>query len=300
MRPAPNGRTFVVIADNNTSPQESAIRATAEYVGIDVVYVHEPKRGYSSVRNAAIRAAMSTSADILLFIDDDWRPSPTLLDDYAREFAATGADILQGNTLGSAGTPRRRSNDRGPVKKAVGTYNVAFRRWLVADAGVSFDPRLDLVGFEDREFFLACHRAGGIALYANSAMVLSPPGDELDLAAQRDLKTFAEAAACNKIAVEMLLHGRLSSLLLYVRSYLMRGIAGTCALAGAALLMRLNRPFGERLAAGADLMVRKHRGAWTGLMTGSGYDRSAARSGRLIQTGWPAPEPQRARVEPGG
>ncbi len=268
------GSIAIVVADNNPQSQEAFIRDAATAAGVAIAYVHEPRRGYSSIRNAAIRTALTTPADTLVFVDDDWRVSPDLVKVYADAFVAHDASVLQGNTVEVSGRARRTSGDGAAVRKAVGTYNVAFRRWLAEDAGVRFDPRLDLVGFEDREFFLACRRSGAKAIYANRAVVRAPPPEEIDRAAERDLPTFAEAAACNKIAVETMLHGRLSALGIYLASYAARGVAGRALLA-----LGLRR---GRVGREADLMVRKHRGAWTGLMRGHGYDRAAARRGELI------------------
>ena len=57
----------IVVADNAETSRAEFIRSL--HPGLH--YVHEPARGYSNVRNAALRCALAaTDADVLIFIDD--------------------------------------------------------------------------------------------------------------------------------------------------------------------------------------------------------------------------------------
>ena len=56
--------------------------------GIVLVYVHEPTRGISAGRNAAIASARDWQADAICFIDDDEGLNPTGCSSWSRPLAA--------------------------------------------------------------------------------------------------------------------------------------------------------------------------------------------------------------------
>src|SRR5258705_3947006 len=79
-------KLHVVIADNNETSIRHEVEGTAAQFTLDLAYVHEPCRGYSNARNAAVEAALATDAQLLIFTDDDQVVEPDLLIAYIAFF----------------------------------------------------------------------------------------------------------------------------------------------------------------------------------------------------------------------
>jgi len=167
----------VVIVDNGS---EDGTRAVVyEYAArLPIRYVVEPKRGYSSARNAALRAARG---DIVLFTDDDCDAAPDWCRALCAPIEAGGADLVGGAKL--PGEPANYTMwadylctesavlhpalPRGP-RPALSTSNLALARRVIEKTG-EFDERFLMC--EDRDF---CMRATGMGfrlLFEPTALV---------------------------------------------------------------------------------------------------------------------------------
>jgi len=159
----PEGMTcHVCVCDNNHPARETAINNIARDAGLPITYAYEPEPGYSSVRNRAIALAVNLSADIIIFLDDDSTAAPDLIAQHIKAFSHYDADVIAGAIEGIHFRVRE-----GERLKKSGTGNVALRRWIFDNEngfGLRFDPRLNLLGFEDFEFFRELTRAGGVII----------------------------------------------------------------------------------------------------------------------------------------
>ena len=279
LRPA-GMRVVICVADNNAVPCEEAIRNAAASLGLDLLYGHEPERGYASVRNLALDLAASANADLAVFIDDDSTAHPGLVAAHADAMKRYGADAILGRIDGLS----QRPVEGRRVTKA-GTGNVSMRRWVydtVSGLGLRFDTRLNLLGFEDWEFFSDLVTRGGIIFQSIEPISISAPTIDAAPASESrafDLRlAFARMEGRNEIAVTRLRHGLPAAAGKAIRRHaplLMRGVVGFVAQA-----LKPRAP--GRGKDVAKLRIAKSIAAFQGLRR-PGFERPQARLGRLIE-----------------
>lgn len=278
-------RIVVCVADNNAEPQEDVIRLLAAQHGLDLRYGHEPERGYASVRNRALELALAAGADIGIFIDDDSTAHPDLVIGHVAAMNRYDADAVLGRIEGLSQRPREGRR----VRKA-GTGNVSIRRWVFdtapGGAGLRFDPRLNLLGFEDWEFFGDLVRRGGAIYQSTEPVSISRPGVEAaPTSAERSFaerRAFAVMEGRNEIAVARMRHGLAAASVKAARRIgplLVRGVGG---LVGAAFVSLRDARGGRAQNELSRLRLAKAAAAITGLWR-PGYERPAARQGVLIE-----------------
>jgi len=274
----------VCVADNNAEPQEDAIRLLGAHHGLDLRYGHEPQRGYASVRNKALDLAIAAGAEVAIFIDDDSMADAGLVAEHMAALERYRADAILGRIEGLS---QRASEGRRVVK--AGTGNVAMRRSVFDPSrgrGLRFDPRLDLLGFEDFEFFGDLVRDGGVIYQSTRPVAISrPTPDALPNSRERPLalrKAFAAMEGRNEIAVTRMRHGRGAALAKLVRRHgplLVRGVVGGILWP---LLALLDREDGRRRREDAAIRLGKALAAVAGLWR-PGFERPLARQGRLVE-----------------
>lgn len=274
----PAVRLSVIVGDNNDVPQEKAISDEAHGLGLDHYYVHQGSRGYCYIRNSVLEAAEQIRPDILIFIDDDHLAEPNLLSAYLECFHSYDADVVHGSYVRSS-----RKYKEGQKASKVSTYNVAFRRSLIAPAregglGLRFDPRLNLTGREDLEFFRDAGERGARMIYSEQPMTRGATCVSEATSPSKPLIHYA--AARNAIHVERLRRGTPAALALFLKSYPLKGIFSTVVIvarsAGSSAKPDIQRsPCVHRTNADALL------GGFHGLLFG-GIDRPAAKEGRII------------------
>ncbi len=277
-----NGLTIkICLADNNAQPQEEQIRLLGAAYDLDLLYDHEPKRGYASVRNRALRLCLAAGADAGVFIDDDSSATPGLVAEHVAALERYDADAILGTIDGLS----RRPKEGRRVFKA-GTGNVSIRRWVFdpEGAGLAFDPRLDLLGFEDWEFFNDLIACGGAIYQSTRAISISRPGiDAAPTSVARpyaDRRAFAMMEGRNEVATTRIRHGLAKAGLKAARRHLpliARGAVGVVA-------ARLGS--GEAGEA-ARLKLAKGIAGLEGLWR-PGFERPLARLGELVEVD---PEP---------
>jgi len=162
----------VVVIDNEASPNNRFIADHhVRRCPYPLDYVHEPRRGIASARNAALDYAHSVRADFLAFIDDDevagqdwiaglmameYRHVPVVYGHVVYEFPETLPFWAEPAAAKSAKQVMRPEGER---MKTAATNNVRLSM-AIYDAGFRFDVGLGLMGGEDNEFFAAVGRAG--------------------------------------------------------------------------------------------------------------------------------------------
>lgn len=268
-------RFSVIVGDNNDISQEEAISDEAHRLGLDHYYVHQSRRGYCHIRNSVLDVAEQLGPDILIFIDDDHLVEPNLLSAYLECFHSYDADVVHGSYVGSS-----RSYEEGRKASKVSTYNVAFRRRLIAPAregglGLRFDPRLNLTGREDLEFFREAGQRGARMIYSEH------PRTRTAASGQTPPKSIiAYASACNAIHVERLRRGTPAALALFLKSYPLKGIFSTIVIAARSAGRRA-KPDIQRSPCVHRTNVDALLGGLYGLLFG-GIERPAAREGRVV------------------
>jgi glycosyltransferase involved in cell wall biosynthesis len=254
----------VIIADNSSTSAEAQIRALCPAAH----YVHQPERGYSNIRNAALTCALQrTQAEVLLCIDDDVIPKPDFVHQHIATLTETGADVSSGCTIGHKVRPDRERITR------VSTYNVAIRRWIAEQ--IKFCPEANLIGYEDYEYFNEAHAAGAVMLHNARAMVADCPRDLFPLSQGRDIRLETLAGARNAIRIERLRRGIWSAVWRYASLYAIRLPRGLMLWAGSVV----TRDAKMGVAARGNLMM--HHAALGGLYL-PGIDRELAKRGQLV------------------
>lgn len=146
-----------------------------------VRYVHEPAPGIASARNRALHEGQG--ADLLIFIDDDERPSShwlvQLLDTYStyRPAAVVGPvlsqyDIEPEQWIRAGGFFERRRFATGTPVSLAATNNLLLDLAQVRRLELSFDERFGLSGGSDSLFTRQLHQRGGQMIWCDEAIVI--------------------------------------------------------------------------------------------------------------------------------
>lgn len=172
----------VVVIDND--PEASA-RRTVEVLARDcpvpLIYVHEPKPGVATARNAGLRA---TSAPLIAFLDDDEQATAAWLISLVETLETNQADAVFGPIVGKAPdapAPLRPWLERffsregplrsGPIDHGYGCGNSLVRRESVLIGPAPFDTGHDQIGGEDDVLFAGLKARGGRFAWAADALV---------------------------------------------------------------------------------------------------------------------------------
>ncbi|MDX2288763.1 MAG: glycosyltransferase [Hyphomicrobiaceae bacterium] len=296
----------ICVADNNEIAIDGQVDDLARASGLQHLYGHEPQRGYASVRNMALSLALQSPAELGIFIDDDSIATPRLVIEHINAIKRYAADVVVGRIEGIS-----MPSTEGERMSKAGTGNVAMRRWiydLETGAGLAFDERLNLLGFEDFEFFREVTGLGGViyrSMQPVTITLLPPhtPGPEPVQCPQlsRDLLVFAAMEGRNEIVVTRLRHGltrAMQRVLSRHTSILMQGIGAYLA---GLLLTPFNGRRGKHRRQWGRIKVARFLGAAGGLYR-PGYDRVEAKRGRLIELpetgpGGLRPVPERATAD---
>lgn len=166
------GGAELLVVDNDTSPSARATVEAHVAAGAPVRYVHEPEPGIVAGRNRALAEA---GGDVLVFLDDDERPSPawlrTMLEAHERFGGAGVVGPVVPEITGEvdpwirAGRffERKRHPTGTPITVA-GTGNLLVDLGLVRRLGLRFDPAFRTSGGSDTAFTREL-TAGGARLW---------------------------------------------------------------------------------------------------------------------------------------
>lgn len=167
----------LVVVDS--ASRTSDVRDVAEAAGARIVRCERP--GLGRARNAGWTA---TDRDVVLFTDDDCRPSPVWVDAGVRALAAPRVGVAWGRVDADVPAAVELSilDEHGPTEgsldgdlSALGHgANMAFRREVLEQLG-GFDPLLGAGGRfpagEDKDAFWRAMRAGWRAVFAPDLQV---------------------------------------------------------------------------------------------------------------------------------
>jgi succinoglycan biosynthesis protein ExoM len=268
----PDGVTVeIVIADNSEHGDEAAIRAICPRAH----YAHEPRRGYSNIRNAALVCALvQTPADIFAFIDDDVVAEPNMIYLHLKTLHSYGADVSAGGNIG-VGRERRARHKEGDRARKVPTSNVMFRRWIAERQ--RFCAEANLLGSEDMEFFYDAASAGAVIVRSPRAMVVESAA-VLSIYPNIDHTLMGRVGGRNNVHLDRVRRGLSYAIYRYVKSYMHRLVKGI----GKYAISTVTRDNKLRQAAIHSLAM--HRGALEGLYL-PGLDREMAKRGVVVPVG---------------
>ena len=169
----------VMVVDNDPAGSAERIVRACATEGVDVTYVHEPEPGIAAARN---RALTECTRDLLVFIDDDERPTVgwlrRLVDVYLRDRPAGVVGpvapepvhepepwILAGDFF-----ERERRATYTEVTTAA-TNNLLLDVAQVRELGLTFDRRFGLSGGSDTLFTRQLASLGGRIVWCDDAVV---------------------------------------------------------------------------------------------------------------------------------
>jgi succinoglycan biosynthesis protein ExoM len=178
--PAP--RIRVVVVDN--APDSGALHVCAalrDHFPYPLVYLHEPRRGITYARNAAVIHGRH-DADFIVFVDDDEVPEPSWLDELLWVQRRFGAEVVAGPVLPhfafdaprwavQGGFFERPRHPTGHRLLAAATNNVLAAGHLFHGLDEPFDHRYALTGGSDYDFFEGLARTGRRIVWADDAVV---------------------------------------------------------------------------------------------------------------------------------
>ncbi|NEX91554.1 glycosyltransferase family 2 protein [Caulobacter sp. 17J65-9] len=178
---APNRLREIVVADNDPAGSARAtVEALATEASVPVIYVHAPRPGVATARNAALTA---TEAPLIAFLDDDEEAAPgwlaALLDTHER----FGADVTFGAIHGRAPDAkpwlrpyledffsRRGPEAAGLVAEPYGCGCSLMTRAVALPGPAPFDTSADQSGGEDDKLFAGLAARGGRFAWAPGAL----------------------------------------------------------------------------------------------------------------------------------
>lgn len=177
----------VVVVDN--SPEGSAAPVAHAFAGrLPLTYVHEPRPGVATARNAGLRAV--GAAPYVAFLDDDEEAPPHWLGALLATHKRLRAEVTFGPWRGraEAASPWKRPyldaffSRTGPEQSGLtderyGCGNSLMTRAATLSGPAPFDPAYDQVGGEDDRLYQALERRGARFAWAADAWVYehAPP-----------------------------------------------------------------------------------------------------------------------------
>lgn len=179
----PSTGVDVVVVDN--SPAADARSFVASFsassdADVAVRYEHEPVPGISAARNRALSA--SGSSDVLVFIDDDERPSEHWLAELLTTFDSYRPSAVVGPVISSfavrpsawvaaGGFFERRRLQTGTTVTVAATNNLLLDMATVRRLDLRFDPALGTTGGDDTMFTSQLVARGGSIIWCAEAVV---------------------------------------------------------------------------------------------------------------------------------
>jgi GT2 family glycosyltransferase len=124
-----------------------------------------------------LQKAMQHQADLIAFIDDDEMPHNDWLINIYNGLIKYSVDIATGPVISTKEiTPPIEHEDEhkyktGDAPRYVSTNNVIFKKRLVAELGLTFDPYYNFIGGEDFDYFVRASKLGCTAVWINEAVI---------------------------------------------------------------------------------------------------------------------------------
>ncbi|WP_170426003.1 glycosyltransferase family 2 protein [Ruegeria arenilitoris] len=177
-----DARVTLVIVDN--APETTARETLGNIQNLTrwhVIYVIENVRGIVSARNRAL-SEVPLDADYIAFLDDDETVSELWLKQMLETFSLPDTVAVQGpvepkyrqdppNWIEALNLFRMGPYTQGARLPSAATNNSMVKASVVRHLGLRFDPRFNITGGEDEEFFTRLRQAGGTIRASSDALV---------------------------------------------------------------------------------------------------------------------------------
>jgi succinoglycan biosynthesis protein ExoM len=172
----------IVVIDNDGDRSAADVLEQYRKAGrFNIEPKHEPKRGLSSARNAALDSSGVIASDFFAFVDDDEIPTPDWIQMLLNASADPERSIIVGPVEPVFDAPppawivtgaffSKRCNT-GKYIHPGHTANVLIRTSILKTSAVRFDESLNLVGGEDVVFFHAL-RVQGYAVFCSPQAIV--------------------------------------------------------------------------------------------------------------------------------
>jgi succinoglycan biosynthesis protein ExoM len=185
----------VVVVDN--SPDGSAAQTChASSSRFEVFYRHEPRKGLSNARNAAIDEARLRGADRLAFLDDDEIADEHWLEELHQRMNTAGSIVTAGPTFPLFAEPPSHwvpieayayvAKERDGIANDASSANMMIDIARLERLGFSFQAEFNETGGEDTQLMSALMAAGKKIAWAEKAIAW----DQVPLARMRPLWLF--------------------------------------------------------------------------------------------------------------
>ena len=246
-----DAQVIVVIVDNSPDGSAGNIARERTLSGrFSTYHIHEPRKGLSLARNAAIDAAHGAGATHLAFVDDDEMPEAGWLEALLVRLTAAGSAAVIGPVIPVFEEPpsrwlpvsayaARRPHNGGLVDDAY-TGNSMLELSPIISLGLEFDPRFNDSGGEDTAFFRALRRSGHTIAWAEDAAVYELVTKERmkkSWLLKRWLSTGAREARLDSLE-----QSRLPSIVRNLARGIVRVVAGAGRIAGAIICRPWQKP----------------------------------------------------------
>jgi len=170
----------VLIVDNDPDAgARDAVERFAASTPVRVRYSHEAVPNIAAARNRALDLA---DTRLLVFLDDDERPSASWLSHLLREFersrpaavvgpVVSAFDVEPDSWITAGGFFQRRRLPTGTRIDVAATNNLLLDLDVVRELGLHFDPAFGLTGGEDMLFTRQLRSAGREMVWCDEALV---------------------------------------------------------------------------------------------------------------------------------
>ena len=179
-------RLLVVDNDPAAGAEDQVRRFAAEHPALEVRYEHEAEPGIAAARNRAL--AVSSDRRLLVYIDDDERPSEQWLSRLLETWTSTQPAAVVGPVVSTFSREpdafvtagrffERRRLPTGTQVTVAATNNLLLDLDVVRRNALTFDTSLGTAGGSDTLFTRRLVRMGGRMIWCDEAVVLDvvPP-----------------------------------------------------------------------------------------------------------------------------
>jgi succinoglycan biosynthesis protein ExoM len=178
------GRASVLVIDND--PEESARDLVESYAAgrpdVPIRYHAEHVSGITAGRNRALAEAATAGDDVLVFIDDDERPTEAWLSLLLDTFESSDAVAVVGPVISRFAVEpdawvtageffSRRRLPTGSAVEVAATNNLLLDLRVVRAIGLTFDPAFGITGGGDTMFSRTLADRGGRLVWCDEAIV---------------------------------------------------------------------------------------------------------------------------------
>ncbi|WP_300345073.1 glycosyltransferase family 2 protein [Nesterenkonia sp.] len=168
----------VIVVDNAERPSAAEV---VRRVYPRARFLHEPRPGIASARNASLEA-VPESAEAVIFVDDDEQVTPGWFTALLAAAESSGADAVSGPVLpqflhgepawvAEYGYVRRTDFPTGPHQRRLATNNTLVRAEWFTRRGWRFDETFNFAGGSDSDLFERMLRDGARFFWCAEAVV---------------------------------------------------------------------------------------------------------------------------------